>query len=286
LSGGLIGYLEYADILQNSSASGVVTVFGSGSQTAIAGGLVGLSSNNATITNCHFTGSMTINSTNATVFGQGDYGGLVGLNYGSITQCYSTGAIVENGYNSALYSSAINNTHYSIAIGGLAGASSGTINSCYSAGNVTGSGYYETIGGLVGYLGPTYSFYDSYCTGNVAGVDNSSYIGGLIGYLVPAGSAPTPFRNMYTTGNLPGGYGGDPTLTHVGIIIGERNMGGPGYAYYPSTTVFPIQAYTTIFGYGGAPITISTATQANFAGFDFSHTWKWNPGQWPTLAWQ
>ncbi len=116
----LVGLLSDDGTISNCYAEG-----GSVSGNENVGGLVGWNHYSSTITNCY---SM------ASVSGNDRVGGLVGGNYGgAITNCYSSGDV-----------SGTTN------VGGLVGDNSwdvGTITNCYSAGRVTGT---TDVGGLVG----------------------------------------------------------------------------------------------------------------------------------------
>ena len=80
-------------------------------------------------------------------------------------------------------------------IGGLVGASYGDtyLNNCYNEGNITGGGY--EIGGLIGYISPTYSSEEHYIiinnchnSGNLIGNgSNVEYYGGCVGWITASG---------------------------------------------------------------------------------------------------
>lgn len=81
--GGLVGDMN--GILENSYATGDISGEGS------VGGFVGMSENNANITNCFAVGSATNTA--------GNTGGLIGRNEGNITNCYSSGEVDGIGEN-------------------------------------------------------------------------------------------------------------------------------------------------------------------------------------------
>lgn len=133
--------------------------------------------NQATINNCHTSGSVTgdylytgglvachvdNNITNCfsscDVTGNVQVGGLVGGSGSIIESCYSSGSVEGNG-----------------TVGGLVGSNNNIIINCYSTGNVYGVN--DRIGGLVGAMQG--SIIDSYCTGDVTG---TLQVGGLVGW--------------------------------------------------------------------------------------------------------
>ncbi len=125
--------------------------------------------NDGTITNSHFTGS---------VSGNYGVGGLAGRDEGTISKSYSAGSVSGNdgvgglvGYN--MYSSATITNSYSTAsmsgsscVGGLVGENyGGTVKNSYSTGNVSGN---SDVGGLIGwnYYGTVnHSYYDTNTSG-------------------------------------------------------------------------------------------------------------------------
>jgi hypothetical protein len=117
------------------------------------GGLVGLNSNNSSISNSYSTGNIT---------GIDNVGGLVGYNFvdSIVSNCFSTGNVIGSN-----------------CVGGLVGYNydDSSVSNSYSTGNVSGSTY---VGGLTGcsYLS---SITNSYSSGSVSG---SSSFGGLVGY--------------------------------------------------------------------------------------------------------
>jgi len=158
-TGALVGAL--GGTVLNGYATGSV----SGFQTV--GGLVGVIDGGA-IVDSHATGDVV-------GYGNGEAGGLVGLNWGSprgtVTNSYATGNV----------SSPVGN------VGGLMGINWGTITDSYATGTANGSDY---VGGLVGNnsLG---SIGNSYATGAVNGRYN---VGGL------AGNNSNTISNSHATG--------------------------------------------------------------------------------------
>jgi hypothetical protein len=128
------------------------------------------------------------------VTGDGDVGGLVGINgEGTISHSYSTGSVTSSGY----------------FVGGLVGRSDGyssTVSNSYSTGSVTGN---SSVGGLMGIINEG-NVSNSYSTGNVTGV---TYVGGLIGEHEGEGTISNSFWDIETSGqsNSDGGTGKNTT---------------------------------------------------------------------------
>lgn len=144
---GLFSWISGATI-QNLSVTNVDISGGT-----YVGGLVGVNTVSAVISNCSTSGRVT----------GGDYvGGLIGFSNATITGCYSSCKVTGGDY-----------------VGGLVGSNSVLVNRSYSEGNVTGS---QHVGGLVGYNPATVS--NCYSTGDVtrsSGSPESSF-GGCVGY--------------------------------------------------------------------------------------------------------
>ncbi|MCC5940901.1 MAG: T9SS type A sorting domain-containing protein [Balneolaceae bacterium] len=164
--GGLIGRTRTTDV-SNSYVNGNVT---GGNMT---GGLVGMHSDNSTITNSYATGMV------GSIADTENHGGLVGqVDNSTITNSYtvstvegniSVGGLVGKSHRGIVINSyAINNVHGNDRVGGLIGNNHGTethghseaeLTESYAAGTVNGS---TNVGGLVGENtgSVTNSFYD------------------------------------------------------------------------------------------------------------------------------
>ena len=183
--GGLVGYNQADGMIDNSYATGTITV--SGDYTSIIGGLVG--KNSGSIINSYATGAVTVS---------GDYssgiGGLAGSNYGNISNSYATGSVISS--------------RSGCCVGGLVGYNTGSITNSYATGNASGDGY---VGGLVGendYNSENIgSISNSYATGSVSG---SSYVGGLVG------ANYSLINNSYSTGSVSGS-------SYVGGLVGGND---------------------------------------------------------------
>lgn len=157
-----------------------------------AGTLVGLQC--GTIERCSATGKIVGGD-------DGNFGGLVGMNYGG----YSTCSIISNSYASVDVTGgngSINHRTYPCYIGGFVGNNGTTsgghpiIYNCYSTGNVKG-GDYAYIGGFIGRCGASdyveaNDVHSCYSLGTVEGGSNS-HIGGFAGHAVPR----SPLLNCY-----------------------------------------------------------------------------------------
>ena len=235
-AGGIAGYLSF-----NGSSSSPLTLTASGSVnivvagSAYAGGLVGYSSNNITITDSYATGNVTASSNNSYSYA----GGLVGYSRSgnTITNSYATGNVTASSSYSSSYAGGLvgyysqsdstitdsystgnvttsinNNGSYA---GGLVGWCISTIiTDSYSTGNVTASGYYSHAGGLVGYSQSDSTITDSYATGNVTASDNigDCYAGGLVG-----SASSITVRNAYSSSAVSAESG---NTVYVGGLVG------------------------------------------------------------------
>ncbi len=166
---GLFGWIDYGGTITNL---GITNINVKGHHST--GGLVGIISHNASVSNCYSIGYVTATETNAGI--------LAGSNSNNISNSYSSGNVTGKGYIGGLvgennsnvsnsYSSGnVTGTYY---LGGLIGNNSGAVSNSYSVGTASGS---NEIGGLIGYNSGAVS--NSYSVGTASG---SSYIGGLIG---------------------------------------------------------------------------------------------------------
>ncbi len=231
-AGGIVGENKGSsqfDENGNLTGSGIYDVESTGSviagsDTAVAGGLVG--TNNGTLGNSYSNSAVTAN------IGTGSgLGGVVGVNQGTVSLVDSLG--VTNGTNST-------------NVGGVIGINSGTLSSAYNESIVNG---YSNVGGIIGTNG-TYTVNDDTITwtrrGTVSNIVNatsvtgkdknnaSEYVGGLVG--INGGSVENGRNNGTITGiNFVGGMVGSnaqgATLTNItndssAAIEGEKYVGG------------------------------------------------------------
>ncbi|MBV5329459.1 MAG: filamentous hemagglutinin N-terminal domain-containing protein [Chlorobium sp.] len=257
--GGLVGQNDYSTI-RNSYATGSVT-----SISDEVGGLVGENDNGSTISNSYATGnvnggsyvgglagdnySSTISNAYATgsvsgsVSGNGQVGGLVGLNEQSstVSDSFATGIVTGASY-----------------VGGLVGYNDehSTITKSNATGSVTGG---TSVGGLVGYNeGSTIS--NSYATGSVTG---SWGIGGLVG-----NNYYSPISNSYATGRVIG-------TDYVGGLVGYNNAGTITSSYWDTITTYQATSAGSVAATYGKT-TLQMMEQATFNGWDFTAIWWMN----------
>ena len=173
---GLFGYVGGGSKIKNIS---LLNVDINGNQ--YVGGLVGQNDYGSSVANSYASGS---------VDGDGNVGGLVGMNYsGRIANSYSTGPVNGNRI-----------------VGGLVGENyRGRIANSYATGPVDGRQY---VGGLVGwnYRG---RIANSYATGSVDG--QQWYVGGLVG----SNDRGSIIANSYATGSVDG-------RQYVGGLVGDN----------------------------------------------------------------
>ena len=154
-------------------------------------------------------GTISGSSSSASVTGDDQVGGLVGLFAGTrngivISDCYATGDVRAEGNNSQA--------------GGLVGRTSWAIVlNCYATGDVTLMGDNGIAGGLVG--SHEAMIRNGYARGNVEVRGNNGIAGGLVGH-----SNRAKIRTSYATGNVIV-VGGDGTAGGlVGYNRGEREV--------------------------------------------------------------
>ena len=170
-----------------------------------AGGLVGNSEINTTVTGSYATGRVSTSET------AGRAGGLVGAtNSGAtISDSYATGQVSASGDRSD--------------VGGLAGyVSATTVSGCYAGGNVStaAAANDSDLGGLVGHIRLGSTLTGCYATGTVTAAGADSNAGGLIGHVAHSGTAPT-IRATYATGSVTAsGAGTSSNPNNVGGLIG------------------------------------------------------------------
>ena len=173
LAGGLVGVSSSLTI-ENCYNTGSVSASGYGPS---AGGLVGSSSSSSlTITNSYNTGSVSANSTSSSA----SAGGLVGQGEGLITNSFNTGSV------SATSSS------YAFA-GGLVGSSSSlTIENCFNSGKVSTNNSSANVGGIAGNISGTATINNTFCTGDIQSPSGSG------DYIKPMfGSGTASITNSY-----------------------------------------------------------------------------------------
>lgn len=204
-TGGVVGYSNVAlDIVSCSSSMEITT------EDDVVGGICGYYGN-GTVSDCSFTGSVTVG-----VGGGSSYtGGILAHTAGDVTllRCSNTGEIKAA----------------ESIVGGIIGqcnsnqTKGAVMRECRSTGNVSGK---ATVGGLIGRasnVGDGLVMENCYATGDVSGT--GSYVGGLAGDL-PKNAT---MRNSFATGAVKGAYA-------IGGVIG-RAFGRLGSGDSPLTNI-------------------------------------------------
>jgi filamentous hemagglutinin family protein len=265
-TGSMVGAL--GGTLLNSYATTNVTGF----QTA--GGLVG-TIDGGLIDGSHASGTVVSN-------GNGEVGGLVGLNWGApagtVRNSYATGNVSSSvgnvgglmgiNWGTIINSYATGTTNGTDYVGGLVGNNSnGTVTGSYATGAASGNNY---VGGLVG--NNSNSVTNSYATGNVSG---TAVAGGV------AGRNSGTFTNNYATGDvsaanftggLIGSNNGTVSSSHasgnvtggdqIAGLVGGHNSGSISSSYATGNVTATIGAAGGLVGYSAAPISGSYASGA------------------------
>jgi hypothetical protein len=233
---------DKAVIAPNSSSPFIGVLDGKGhtiSHLTIRGqsdlGLFGRLESGAEVKNL---GVMDVNIT-----GDGDVGGLVGVNGGALSRCYATGTV------SGTYD-----------VGGLVGSTEeGTVTQCYTTGAVSGT---QRVGGLVGHTGEYYlrpsTVTRCYSTSEVSG---DSYVGGLVGW-----NENGTVTQCYSTGTVSGG-------SYVGGLVARNGWNGDEWWRGTVTLSFwDTQTSGQVWSDGGTGKTTAEMQAASTfvnAGWDF-----------------
>ena len=220
--GGLVGYNQGP--VSNCYATGNVVAGGVvGNVSAVmggfgVGGLVGVNEE-ATVSNCYFTGSVTsyVYCVDGLKFLVG-VGSLVGVNYGTVNDSYSNANVTgEDG------------------VGGLVGRNlDGTMSNSYFTGSVTGN---SDVGGLMGSnIGGCGAVINSYSTSSVTG---NEYVGGLVGHNyfgTGEGTVSNCFWDIQTSGQSISDGGTGKTTAEMKDIATFSGVGWNIIAVAPSET--------------------------------------------------
>jgi hypothetical protein len=265
--GGLVGYNSSgtpAATIVDSYATGAVTA------TAFGGGLVGINSVGASIDNSYATGTVSVtSSTLPTLFG----GGLVGSNSGAVTRSYATGTvdvtstsaaatatsagglIGSNGSTATLTRSYATGAASAVSAagttmtGGLIGRNVGgaTVTQSYATGAASATSTAGSVmaGGLIGNHASTGTVAQTYAAGAVSAISasGSAAAGGLIGSITGTG-----------TGAVTASYWDTDTS-------GKTNAVGSGTS-------------TGIVGLTTAQMQDPVNYASTYAGWDFSTVWS------------
>jgi filamentous hemagglutinin family protein len=241
------------------------------------GGLVGWNASGGSL-----SGDLTSNSVvEATAF---DVGGLVGLNDAGIAASTSNSTVLGGSYAGGLvgYNNGSIITSYATAsvtglaeVGGLVGSNLGTVHEDYAASQVTGNG---PVGGLIGRQDGG-SVTDDYSLSSVTGTGTTpAQLGSLFGF-VDGGT----INHVYASGLVTAPAG---SLYLGGIVGYEENAVTISNAYWDEGTTGQTSAGTgftgTATGVGGTTGRNPYA-QATYSGLEDGH-WLFVAGVRPMLA--
>ena len=277
--GGLAGQVSNSSITQTSI---VGTVTGISDPVGVTGGLVGVLSNNA---------SISLSQANANVTGVNNVGGFVGANLGQIEQSSSQGT-VSGTSNVGGFAAGI--------IGG------GSVTDSYTLSNVSGT---ENVGGLAGFIASTGpgvppgggSVTRAYASGTLSGTTN---VGGFLGTTDGTAIITDSYWNTETSGHATtaGDAVGKTTAqltdinTYVGWDIEFVDKGGfinNGFPYInDGSALWGItDSFTSGSGTEEDPYIVTTCRQLQLinsdlaahyrlgSNIDCSETATWNPNE-------
>lgn len=269
--GGLVGFNSSGTpTIVDSYATGAVTA------TTFGGGLVGVNSVGASIDNSYATGAVSVaSSTITTLFG----GGLIGTNSGAVTRSYATGnvnvtstyaaatatsaggLIGSNGSTATLAQSYATGAASAISAagttttGGLVGrnVSGGTVTQSYATGaaSAISTAGAAMAGGLIGTHSGAGAVTQTYATGTASAVSTSSTAaaGGLIGSVTGAAPVTSSYWDTVTSGKA-NAVGSGASAGIVGLTTSQMqnpatyassyvgwdfatNWSAPSVGYYP-----------------------------------------------------
>ncbi len=186
LAGGIVG--DGYNSITDCSNTGPIT--GNG----YLGGIAGQIRNNATISNCSNTASVSGGTPLVSGPAVNYCGGIAGVAHSPIKSCYNTGEIKNTGG----------------FIGGIAGGNSDTapVSNCYNIGTVSSTG--EQVGGVVGRAAGSVT--TCYNTAAVSG--GEKYVGGIAGCAQWGYSIHSEISYCYNVGSVSG------TGSYIGGIVG------------------------------------------------------------------
>lgn len=233
-TGGLAGL--HGGSISDSSSSGTVT------GASAVGGLVGRTTEEATITGGHSAGTVTASA--------GAAGGLVGYLYSGGTVAASRSEAVVTGSN---------------RVGGLVGTNGGTIEGSHGSGGTSGSEY---VGGLVGDNGGTIA--GSSSSGDVSATRN--HVGGLAGYntgTVTGSRSSSAVTGQDWVGGLIGTSDGRVmTSFSTGAVTANSRAGG-------LVGLNRLDAFISD-SYSLSPVTVTDAYAGGLVGFNRDASWAVN----------
>jgi len=254
---GLFGYVDNGTIKNIGLKNSYIDI-SSSSSSVYAGGISGMSALSSSITNCFYSGTISVSAEYKDSYG----GGICGVSWGIISNCYNIGNI-----------SASHFTNYNSTVGGICGESLYIYN-CYNAGNISAFAMnYACAGGISGSANifhPNYDQYINNCfnTGNIytsgdsfansGGICGSSYAdinncynvgmvsassdssynyeviaGGICGSASDA-NYPSAIRNCYNKGSI---SAFSPSDNHLAHADGTAAGGITGYSHEDTTVI-------------------------------------------------
>lgn len=279
--GGLIGS-SYSSTISNSYSTGAVS-------GKLAGGFIGETTGDDTITLCHSTGAVSTTATSGTTT-LGGFAGSVDFNT-TILSCYATGNVTHT------------NSLTTIA-GGFIGSLSGSgisISFSASTGNITfdtAAGVFLTLGGFIGNGGAsgTTTIEKCYATGNISAAASTLIsVGGFMGE-----GYNLAVEDCYSKGSVLssgtaaanpniGGFCGNPsaniTFTRCyskgAVKTGAFSNGGGFIGLSTFNPADAVDCYwdTQTSGWATSPAgtgktTAEMKTQATYSGWDFVTVWE------------
>ena len=214
---------------------------------------------------------------NVDISGGSSVGAVVGLAKDTtISKVYSTGTVRADEYY----------------VGGIAGRLwSSSIHDSYSRADVSGNS--DEVGGIVGYMEQSYDeiLVNVYATGDIIG---NNKVGGLVGETYSEGEIKNSFATGSVTKTSTYEFDSDMAGGLIGLY-GQNTQADPPYEQYPATTV------TNSYWYIGSsdscagdnpvddcyPVSSKSDFYGNshsvYSNWDFTNTWQYNPGDYPTL---
>lgn len=309
--GGLAGQDEGATAISGCTINGSTTIDG----VTFVGGFIGLSNTSGSISDCHFSGTITADNTNGNL----STGGFVGEKggTGTISECSTSGTIngngrgqggfvgwIDNGQIRRCYATmaVINTSTTQGRIGGFAGAlaylsTSGQIYNCYAIGSVTANSTSNTSSyGIGGFLGSYFDtnnnkVYNSYSTGAVSATSASAYVGGFSGEAYTgSGGANNCFWDITTSGQSSSAESGDG---ETGKTTGEMKTQATfsGWDFTVGTGIWEIKSGTTSsYPYLAAvpqipaPGEVDNYLWTGATSTNWATTTNWSTGSVPTTA--
>jgi len=288
--GGVVGYLTGTDVtngtIMRCRSSATVTNNGATASTTVSyiGGICG-SQNAGTISDCHFTGTITYLDANALSGTTSSIGGVTGW-------CNS-GVAGDINKCSAVCSITVDQTGATkdCRIGGLAGRmGAATIENSFANTAISlkaYTDYADYVSGLVGFTASGAGISNCYAKGSFYDARQSSpalfwnICGGLVGDYVAGGTIDKCYVSFAA-------YTANPSAYHI-----EGFVGVPGTASsitncfweYDTGRGISVDAAATGTTYEST-VQMKTLSTFTSAGWDFTSTGQWAMAGYPVLSWE